>query len=235
MEGGVYPAPAEWLRQLRSLTSRLGILLICDEIQVGCGRAGTFFCFEDARIVPDIVVLSKSISGYGLPMSLALFQRELDVWEPGEHTGTFRGNQLAFDTAAAALDLWQRPDFRDCLAATARKLDRFRGEISELDPRIVVRGRGMVLGIDLRQAGGANRAEVVQRQCFNSGLTVELCGRGDEVVKVTPPLTIDPDQLERGLQVLHHAVADSEGADPEGADTEGADSEGADSAGLLAQ
>lgn len=207
MEGGVYPAPAQWLQQLRSLTSRLGILLICDEIQVGCGRAGTFFCFEDTRIVPDIVTLSKSISGYGLPMSLTLFKRELDVWEPGEHSGTFRGNQLAFVAATAALELWQQPDFRDCLDVAARSLDRFGSTVSDLDPRIAVRGKGMVLGIDLRRAGGASRAETVQRQCFNSGLIVELCGRDDEVVKVMPPLTISPDQLERGLQVLHSALA----------------------------
>ncbi len=219
MEGGVYPAPAGWLQQLRSLTSRLGILLICDEIQVGCGRAGTFFCFEDARIVPDIVTLSKSISGYGLPMSLALLQRDLDVWEPGEHTGTFRGNQLAFVAAAAALELWQQPDFGNGLAAAARSLDRFGREISELDPRIIVRGRGMVLGIDLRQAGGASRAEAVQQQCFNDGLIVELCGRGDEVVKVMPPLTIDPDRLERGLQVLHRAVVGPVRTEPAGMST----------------
>ncbi len=212
MEGGVYPAPAGWLQQLRSLTSRLGILLICDEIQAGCGRAGTFFCFEHAQIIPDIVTLSKSISGYGLPMSLTLFRRELDVWEPGEHTGTFRGNQLAFVAAAAALELWEQPDFRNGLDAASRSLDRFGKEICELDPRVAVRGTGMVLGIDLRQAGGASRAEAIQQQCFSSGLIVELCGRGDEVVKVMPPLTIDPEQLERGLRVLHRAVADSVGA-----------------------
>lgn len=212
MEGGVYPAPAQWLRRLRTLTSRLGILLICDEIQAGCGRAGTFFCFEGARIVPDIVVLSKSISGYGLPMSLALFRRELDVWEPGEHTGTFRGNQLAFVAAAAALELWQEPGFDDRLASAARHLERFGTEIAGLDPGIAVRGKGMVLGIDLRAAGGASRAESVQRQCFADGLIVELCGRDDDVVKVMPPLTIEPDQLERGLQVLRRAVVRSAAA-----------------------
>jgi len=152
-------------------------------------------------------------------MSLTLFQRELDVWEPGEHTGTFRGNQLAFVAAAAALELWQQPDFRNCLVATARSLDRFGKEICELDPRIAVRGRGIVLGIDLRRAGGASRAVAIQQQCFDSGLIVELCGRGDEVVKVMPPLTIDPERLEHGLQVLHRAVVGPVSTGPSGAST----------------
>lgn len=206
MEGGVYPAAPEWLRGLRELTARHGVLLICDEIQAGCGRTGTFFCFEHAEIEPDIVTLSKSLSGYGLPLSVTLFRRELDVWAPGEHTGTFRGNQLAFVTAAAALDVWQRTEFRTGLAVASRGLARFGKEISLREPDLVVRGLGMALGIDLGAAGGAARADLVQRYCFDGGLIVELCGRDDEVIKVLPPLTIDPARLQRGLEILHRAL-----------------------------
>ena len=104
-EGGVVVAPTEWLQRLRALCDAHDILLICDEIQVGCGRTGPFFSFEDAGIVPDVVLLSKSIGGYGLPLSLVLYKPELDIWEPGEHNGTFRGNQLAFVGGTAALHI----------------------------------------------------------------------------------------------------------------------------------
>jgi diaminobutyrate-2-oxoglutarate transaminase len=206
MEGGVYPASAEWLRALRALTELHGVLLIMDEIQVGCGRTGTFFCFEQAEIVPDIVTVSKSIGGIGLPLSLTLFRRELDVWEPGEHTGTFRGNQLAFVAGTAACELWQDKKFRTDLAVAACRLDRFRHELTTVDDRIAVRGRGLALGIDFGRADGARRAERVQRHAFQAGVIVELCGRDDEVVKVLPPLMIDIPRLDRGLDALRDAV-----------------------------
>lgn len=206
MEGGVYPAPPEWLRELRAVTERHGVLLVLDEIQTGCGRTGTYFGFEPSGIVPDIVTVSKAIGGYGLPLSLTLFRRELDVWEPGEHTGTFRGNQLAFVAAAAACDLWRQPEFRAGMAAARRRLEGFRDELTAFDPDIALRGRGMALGIDLGAVGGPERAERVQRHAFDHGVIVELCGRHDEVVKVMPPLTIDAARLDRGLDVLRQAL-----------------------------
>ncbi|QUQ64550.1 diaminobutyrate--2-oxoglutarate transaminase [Kutzneria sp. CA-103260] len=207
LEGGVYPASAQWLQDLRAVTERYGVLLIVDEIQAGCGRAGTFFCFEQAGIVPDIVTLSKSIGGIGLPLSLTLMRRELDVWEPGEHTGTFRGNQLAFVAATAACELWQETKFRTDLAVAARRLDRFRAELDAVDDGVTTRGRGLALGIDLGRVGGGPRAERVQRRAFDAGLIVELCGRDDEVVKVLPPLVIAIPRLDRGLDALHEALA----------------------------
>ena len=206
MEGGVYPASADWLRRLRDLTTRYGVLLIFDEIQSGCGRTGTFFCFEHAGVVPDIITVSKAIGGYGLPLSLVLFRPELDVWSPGEHTGTFRGNQLAFVAGAAACELWGQDGFRTTAAVGARRLERFGADLRDSEPALAVRGLGMVLGIDLRAAGGAERADRIQRRCFETGLIVELCGRDDEVIKVMPPLTIDLARLERGLAVLHRAI-----------------------------
>ncbi|MFJ6215465.1 diaminobutyrate--2-oxoglutarate transaminase [Streptomyces sp. NPDC092296] len=206
MEGGVYPASREWLRALRQVTERYGVLLILDEIQSGCGRTGRFFCFEDAGIIPDIVTVSKSISGYGLPLSLTLFRRELDVWAPGEHTGTFRGNQLAFVAATAVCEIWQQPAFRTGLREASEHLARFRAELGALDPALGLRGRGMVLGIDTGRAGGPERAARVQRYAFDHGLIVECCGRQDEVLKVMPPLTIDPALLDAGLGVLRDGL-----------------------------
>lgn len=106
-EGGVNVASVQWLQRLRRITAEYGIVLIVDDIQVGCGRTGRFFSFEEAGIVPDIVTLSKSLSGYGLPLALVLIKPELDQWAPGEHNGTFRGHCPAFVTATAALQFWQ--------------------------------------------------------------------------------------------------------------------------------
>ncbi|NEB92888.1 diaminobutyrate--2-oxoglutarate transaminase [Streptomyces bauhiniae] len=204
MEGGVYPASAGWLRALRELTERHGILLVLDEIQAGCGRSGRFFCFEHAGITPDVVTLSKSLSGYGFPLSMVLFKRELDVWEPGEHTGTFRGNQLAFVAATAACELWRQDGFQARLATSIDRLDRFRAELAVLGRGLVTRGSGMALGIDF--GTDPLRAARLQRYAFKHGLIVELCGRRDEVVKLLPPLTIDPTVLDRGLDVLRQGL-----------------------------
>jgi diaminobutyrate-2-oxoglutarate transaminase len=207
MDGGIYPASAAWLQRLRKLTEDHGVLLICDDIQAGCGRTGTFFSFEGSGITPDVVTLSKSVGGYGLPMSLVLFKPELDRWSPGEHTGTFRGNQLAFVAATAALELWEDPDFRAGLQSSSAELSLAGQQLKELDGSLRVRGRGMVLGVDTAEAGGERRALAVQEYCFGHGVVLELCGRADTVVKVMPPLTIEPDELRQGLKVLTDALA----------------------------
>ena len=102
-EGGLNSASDRWLRQIAEIAARHGALLIVDDIQAGCGRTGPFFSFESAGVQPDIVVLSKSLSGFGLPMSIVLMKPAHDQWSPGEHNGTFRGNNLAFVTATVAL------------------------------------------------------------------------------------------------------------------------------------
>ncbi|GLZ36859.1 diaminobutyrate--2-oxoglutarate transaminase [Actinokineospora sp. NBRC 105648] len=201
MDGGVHPAPARWLRDLRELTAARGIVLICDEIQAGCGRTGRFFGFEAAGIVPDLITLSKSLGGAGLPISVVLIRPDLDVWSPGEHTGTFRGNQLAFVAGAAALELWRDNEFLDRLARNADRLSRFGRQVAATGTP--VRGTGMVLGVEV----GPDRADAVQRYCFDHGLIVETCGRTGGVVKVTPPLTIEPDDLDRGLTILLAALS----------------------------
>lgn len=203
VDGGIYPASAEWLRRLRALTESWGILLICDDIQAGCGRTGDFFSFTHAGIVPDLVTLSKSIGGYGLPLSLLLISPEFDVWEPGEHTGTFRGNQLAFVAGTAVLELWEQAEFVAQARARASTLQGLAAQVRSLDPGLDVRGRGMLLGIDTVDA---ERSQRVQRHCFENGLIFELCGRNDRVVKLMPPLTIGEADLERGLEMVLSAI-----------------------------
>jgi diaminobutyrate-2-oxoglutarate transaminase len=206
MEGGIYPASSQWLRRLREITSEYGVLLIADEIQAGCGRTGTFFCFEQSGVRPDLVTLSKSISGYGLPMSIVLMRPDLDIWRPGEHAGTFRGNQLSFVAATAALEFWEDPAFLAHLENSARRLQECGVSLAKTDPSVQVRGRGMVLGIDLGEVGGPDRAAAAQRECFARGLILERCGRENEVLKLMPPLTVDSDVLQAGLDIVESAV-----------------------------
>ncbi|MFF2777353.1 diaminobutyrate--2-oxoglutarate transaminase [Streptomyces sp. NPDC058052] len=205
-EGGVNVARAEWLAELSGLCRRRGILLIVDDVQMGCGRTGPFFSFEAAGITPDIVCLSKSISGYGLPMALTLFRPELDVWSPGEHNGTFRGNNLAFVTAAAALrTFWADSTLEK---ETARKGETVALRLEEIAARhagegAVSRGRGLVHGLSFRDPALAGR---VGREAFTRGLLVETAGARDEVVKLLPPLTVSDDELSEGLALLEESV-----------------------------
>ncbi|MFE0698731.1 diaminobutyrate--2-oxoglutarate transaminase [Streptomyces sp. NPDC058872] len=204
-EGGVNVARAEWLRELADLCRRHDMLLIVDDVQMGCGRTGDFFSFEEAGITPDIVTLSKSISGYGLPMSLCLFRPELDLWGPGEHNGTFRGNNPAFVTATAALDAYWRDDA--LRQRTLGRADRVELALRDLcdDDRmgIAVRGRGLVWGLEFTDG---ERAEAVCRRAFETGLLLETSGPHGEVVKLLPPLTATDDELDEGLGILARSV-----------------------------
>ena len=208
-EGGIYVAPAEFLIGLRSWCTRHGILMIIDDIQVGCGRTGRFFSFEAAGVVPDLVTLSKSIGAYGLPMSILLIKPEYDIWAAGQHNGTFRGNQLAFIAATSALS-WYWSDGVDGELATAvrRKgravAERLAGLALE-HPGTAARGVGLVHGLDLRHSGISARD--VSGHCFDRGLVVETCGREDEVLKILPPLTITDEGLAEGLDILADALA----------------------------
>ena len=211
-EGGICVAPADWLRGLRRICTANGIVLIVDDIQVGCGRTGPFFSFERAGLTgndaPDLVTLSKSIGGLGLPMALLLMKPELDVWNPAEHTGTFRGNQLAFVAATAALEVFDEEGIEAKTAVNGSMVwERLFDGCVSLDERIAVRGAGMIWGLDLGSVdptGGL--AKAVGRQCFDDGLIIERVGRNDTVLKVLPPLTITADELDAGLGIIEGAL-----------------------------
>jgi len=199
-------ARADWLRGLAELCREHELLLIVDDIQMGCGRTGPFFSFEEAGIVPDIVTLSKSISGYGLPMALTLFKRELDVWEPGEHNGTFRGFNPAFLTATVALNTYWRDDSleRETLAKGQLITERLEAIAAEhAEAGASVRGRGMACGLVLPGEGDARR---VCAEAFERGLLMETSGPEDEVAKLLPPLTTSVAEMEEGLDILAESV-----------------------------
>ncbi len=206
-EGGVNVASPQWLRGLAERCRIYEIPLILDEIQMGCGRTGPFFSFEIAGIEPDFVCLSKSLSGYGLPLALTLIAPELDVWEPGEHNGTFRGFNPALVTATAALHTYWQDDALECrVLANGERMHMELSAIADAVDRMEVklRGRGMARGLDF---GSGEIAGRVSAAAFDRGLLVERAGPQDEVVKLLPPLTLSDEELDQGLSVLGDCVA----------------------------
>lgn len=199
-EGGVNVAGHPWLKRLAALLKRHGVLLIVDDIQVGCGRTGPFFSFEQAGIVPDIVCLSKALSGYGLPLAVVLIKPEHDIWEPGEHNGTFRGHNPAFVTATATLDLWESEGLAPQTAAKTRLVETQLQEMAESHPDLVrdVRGRGLIQGVELV----GDLAVRLSRECFQRGLIIETAGPSDEVLKLLPALTTPDMELQTGLDII---------------------------------
>jgi diaminobutyrate-2-oxoglutarate transaminase len=204
-EGGINVGSHEWLRGLADLCKRHDILLIVDDIQMGCGRTGPFFSFEAAGITPDIVCMSKSLSGIGLPLAITLFNRGLDVWEPGEHNGTFRGFNPAFVTATAALGLWPDDHMEKQTLAKGDQLEERLTEISgeHADLGAVVRGRGLAWGLAFDDP---TMADAVCAAAFEAGLLIETAGALGEVAKFMPPLTITEDELDAGLDIVARAV-----------------------------
>jgi diaminobutyrate-2-oxoglutarate transaminase len=211
-EGGVIPAPTEFVQGVRRLTLDLGIPMIVDEVQTGCGRTGTWFAFEQHEIVPDVILVSKALGGMGMPIAIILYKEELDVWHPGAHTGTFRGNQLAFAAGIAAGRIIERDGILDSVRALG---ERALAELSSLaDDHAIVgeaRGSGLMLGLELvdpdtGEPDGA-AAIAVQRQVLERGLIVELGGRQDAVVRLLPPLNVSEATLDQALAIIRDAVA----------------------------
>lgn len=204
-EGGINAASDKWLQHIEKICRRFDILLIVDDVQAGCGRTGTFFSFERSGIEPDIVCLSKSIGGYGLPMALTLFKRELDIWGPAEHNGTFRGNNLAFIAATEALSYWEDDKFTKEIDQKAELMSQFVdhvvNEYKEL--KAEKRGRGLMQGV---ACGVEDVAGKICEAAFDRGLLMETSGPEDEVFKFLPPLIIDEEGLKKGFDIIEDSI-----------------------------
>ncbi len=205
-EGGINVASFEWLRNLQAVCKKHNMLLIVDDIQAGCGRTGTYFSFEEAGIYPDVVTLSKSLSGYGLPFAVVLIKPELDQWKPGEHNGTFRGNNLAFVTAKKAIDFfWTNDDFSREIKEKGKLIEeRFAKIVAQYgEGNFTVRGRGMFQGIN---CVSGDIAAKITRQAFRKNLIIETSGADDHVVKLLCPLVIRKANLLRGLDIIEESI-----------------------------
>jgi diaminobutyrate-2-oxoglutarate transaminase len=204
-EGGLNTASLGWMKKIADIAWRHGALLIIDDIQAGCGRTGSFFSFEPFGIEPDIVVLSKSLSGFGLPLSLVLIRPDCDQWLPGEHNGTFRGNNLAFVTAAIALEKFWSDDalMRDVERRSRLVAEAFKTMASYV-PGARPKGRGMMQGLDV---GDGALASSVSKRCYADGLIIETAGPRGQVLKVLAPLTTPDAVLAEGLSIVDAAMA----------------------------
>ena len=208
-EGGINVASGQWLKEIRRICDENDILMIVDDIQVGCGRTGTFFSFERAGVVPDMVVLSKSISGFGMPMALLLIKPEYDIFRPAEHNGTFRGNQLSFIGATAGIQYFVNHAMDKEVKRKEQQIARFmKEEIQPLDERLQVRGIGLIWGIDFNTIRAGFALEMVHK-VFDHHLILEVAGRGDGVLKIMPPLTIEEDTLQEGLIIIRDCIKES--------------------------
>ena len=205
-QAGLKVASPEWIQKVWQICRRYDILLIIDDIQAGCGRAGTFFSFETVGVDPDIVCLSKSLSGYGLPLAITLIKPEYDIWAPAEHTGTFRGTTPAFVTATETFNFWKDPSFEKDIQQKGEKTRRFLNDIVEKYPtlQLEVRGRGLMIGIAGSVSGFGGK---VSAKAFQRGLILDKCGPDGEVAKLFPPVNTDEEVLEKGLHLLEESIA----------------------------
>lgn len=204
-EGGINAASFEWLQKIDEICKRFDILLIVDDVQAGNGRTGTFFSFEPAGIEPDIVCLSKSIGGFGLPMAITLIKPEYDTWSPGEHNGTFRGNNLAFLGAIEALSYWENDELTESVQEKGMYVTEKLKEIIMKYPELngELRGRGLMKGIAW---SGEGTAEKICAAAFERGLIMETSGPNDEVMKLLPPLIIDQEGLDKGFDIIEESI-----------------------------
>ncbi|MCP1838682.1 diaminobutyrate-2-oxoglutarate transaminase [Bradyrhizobium sp. USDA 4524] len=211
-EGGMNSASAAWLIEMQRICRKHDVVLIVDDIQAGAGRTGDFFSFEFAKIEPDIVCLSKSLSGSGNPLSIVLIRPDLDIWKPGEHSGTFRGNNLAFVTAAAMCKLWSDRQFTGSVARTLVELQAHLDRLVEKFPKVIEqkRGRGLMAGLKCRSQNVVGRAHDI---AFENGLLIESSGPNRDVIKILPPITITDDELSHAITILENALQEQANGD----------------------
>ncbi len=211
-EGGFYPAPPAFLRELRALCDEHGILLITDEVQSGYGRTGRMWGFEHARIVPDVVCVAKAIAN-GLPLSAVVTRRELqERWGPGAHGTTFGGNPLSCAAGVAVLETIRDQDLVANAAARGAELKDGLAALMAEDDRIGdVRGPGLMIGVELvsdrasREPDGAT-CDALLAACADAGLLVLSCGTWHQVVRFIPPLDVTADEIREAVAIFGAAL-----------------------------
>ncbi|MEV0680776.1 diaminobutyrate--2-oxoglutarate transaminase family protein [Actinosynnema sp. NPDC050436] len=209
-EGGVIPARPDFVRRIRALTRALDIPLVVDEVQTGCGRTGTWFAFEQYDVEPDVIIASKALSGIGLPVALILYDKRLDTWAPGAHTGTFRGNQAAFAAGVETIRIFERDGVLANVRERGAQLRARLGELADNPWVHEVRGLGLMWGVELADpttgAPAAERAAAVQSYALRRGLIVELGGRDDSVIRLMPPLNVTAEVVDVAAGIVLEAV-----------------------------
>lgn len=220
-EGGVIPAPVEFLQTVRRVTQELDIPMIVDEIQCGIGRSGTFFAFEEAHIVPDVILASKAIGG-SQPMAVVIYNKKLDLWTAGAHAGTFRGNQLAMKAGLVVMNRVSKPEF---LAEVKEKGKYLKNKLLELKAKYPIigdiRGRGLMLGCEFVDPTGkpdaigsfpasGEIAAAVQKKCFENKLIMEKGGRFGSVMRCLCALTVTKEEIDTMLSTFEKSIKEVE-------------------------
>jgi diaminobutyrate-2-oxoglutarate transaminase len=219
-EGGAIPAPDDWVRGIRRITEEHDIALIVDEVQTGLGRTGRLYAFEQAGILPDVIVVSKAVGG-GLPLAVVLYHERFDVWEPGAHAGTFRGNQLAMAAGTATLRYLVAENLASHAHAMGERLMSGLRQTQAVTASIGdVRGRGLLVGVEIVDAGAGSTTRVpppdpqharrIQRACLQEGLIIELGGRAKSVLRFLPPLIVSVEQVDLIVERFGAAVEAAE-------------------------
>ena len=216
-EGGVIPAPVEFLQTIRRVTQELDIPMIVDEIQCGVGRSGKFFAFEYADIVPDVILTSKAIGG-SQPLSVVIYNKKLDKWEQGAHAGTFRGNQLAMAAGTVVMNRVSKPEFLEEVVEKGKIIEE-RLLALKAKTKIIgdVRAKGLMIGTEFVNPKGqpdgigslpvsGEIAAKVQKICFENGFVAEKGGRGGSVMRCLCALNITKDEVNTAMDIFEKVV-----------------------------
>lgn len=202
-EGGVRPASREWLQGVEQLAKDIGSVFIVDDIQAGCGRCGSYFSFDDLNIKPDIIILAKGLGGFGTPIGMLVNKPEIDqAWSPGQHTGTFRGQGFSFVAGKIGLEYFNNNEFIEQINDKASAMKKALSELQKKYPKIKLRDKGMMHAAEFENVEVAKK---ITTRCFEKGLIIAACSTG-EIIKFIPPLTIEEDKLQQGLEIFAQAV-----------------------------
>jgi diaminobutyrate-2-oxoglutarate transaminase len=217
-EGGTIVPPDGYLTELRRITRKHDVPLICDEIQTGFARTGTMFAVEHDGITPDVMTFSKALGGIGYPISCIAYDSKLDTWKQGAHIGTFRGHQVAMAAGFAAIEFMQEVDLPAHAAYLGElTLELLRDAQHTLPSVGDVRGRGLMIGIELVRDRDSKQpwpemAAQIRTECFHRGVIIEVGGHFAPVARFLPPLVISRKLLLTGVEIFVESVRAAENA-----------------------
>lgn len=210
-EGGYVFPPGSWLKKVREICDRYGILLIFDEVQTGFGRTGNWFAAQTFKVTPDIMAVAKGVAA-GLPLGVTIASKELmNQWPMGAHSTTFGGNPIACAAGVASINVIKEENLLENSREMGKyALERLR-DLKENFPVIHnVRGVGLMLGIELRnpETGDPDGEAVMKvlNGCLEKGVLFYLCGNAGEVIRMIPPLTVTKEQIDEGIKVLEEVL-----------------------------
>ena len=208
-EGGYVVAPTNFLKEIRSICEKYGILLIVDEVQAGAGRTGKWWSIEHSGVQPDIVCIAKGIAS-GMPLGICMSKADVMDWVPGSHASTFGGNPVCIAAALATMDIIEREGLKNATAVGGKILDRLRTWIAKHPNVGDVRGRGLMIGLEIvkdqksRTPAGSLRDKIVEL-AFERGLLILGCG--ETSIRLSPPLIVNQNEADIALDILEECIA----------------------------